>query len=274
MEKFKFKKSYGQNFLNDNNILENIVKESNIKENSLVIEIGPGSGALTKYLAKEAKNVLAYEIDTRLEDILYDNLADYHNIEIIFDDFLNRNIKEDVNKYQYGNIYVVANIPYYITTPIIIKLIESKIEFDAITLMIQKEVGDRFTAKVGSHDYSSITVFLNYYFDVKKLFLVSRNSFIPKPNVDSVVISLNRKDTKYNVLNEELFFKIVRDAFQFKRKNLRNNLKKYDLDIINNVLIKYHYDLTVRAEKLSVEIFVEIANSLTKNNNIYKKESI
>ena len=264
MENFKFKKSFGQNFLNDNNILENIVKESNIKENSLVIEIGPGSGALTRYLAEVAKYVLAYEIDTRLEDILDDNLAQYHNIDIIFDDFLNRDIKEDISQYQYDNIYVVANIPYYITTPIIIKLIESKIDFKSITLMIQKEVGDRFTAKVGSRDYSSITVFLNYYFNVKKLFLVSRNSFTPKPNVDSVVISLDRKDIKYNVLDEELFFKIVRDAFQFKRKNLRNNLKKYDLDMINNVLMKYHYDLTVRAEKLPLEIFIEIANSLSK----------
>jgi len=264
MENFKFKKSFGQNFLNDNHILENIVKESDIKDNSLVIEIGPGSGALTKYLAKVAKYVLAYEIDTRLEDILDDNLAQYHNIDIIFDDFLNRDVAKDISNYQYDNVYVVANIPYYITTPIILKLIESKINYKAITLMIQKEVADRFTAKIGTRDYSSITVFLNYYFNVKKLFLVSRNSFTPKPNVDSVVIMLNKKDENYNVLDEELFFKIVRDAFQFKRKNLKNNLKKYDLDKINNVLMKYHYDLTVRAEKLSVEIFIEIANALTK----------
>ena len=264
MENFKFKKSFGQNFLNDNHILENIVKESDIKDNSLVIEIGPGSGALTKYLAKVAKYVLAYEIDTRLEDILDDNLAQYHNIDIIFDDFLNRDVAKDISNYQYDNVYVVANIPYYITTPIILKLIESKINYKAITLMIQKEVADRFTAKIGTRDYSSITVFLNYYFNVKKLFLVSRNSFTPKPKVDSVVIMLNKKDENYNVLDEELFFKIVRDAFQFKRKNLKNNLKKYDLDKINNVLMKYHYDLTVRAEKLSVEIFIEIANALTK----------
>lgn len=264
MENFKFKKSFGQNFLNDSHILENIIKESHIKENSLVIEIGPGSGALTKYLSKAASQVLAYEIDNRLEDILDDNLIDIHNVDIIFDDFLNRNIKEDIEKYQYDNVYVVANIPYYITTPIIIKLIESKINFTSITLMMQKEVGDRFTASVGSRDYSSITVFLNYYFDVKKLFLVSRNSFTPKPNVDSVVISLIGKKEKYHVVDEELFFKVVRDAFQFKRKNLRNNLKKYDLDKISNVLSQYHYDLTVRAEKLSVDIFIEIANSLAK----------
>ena len=130
MDDFKFKKSFGQNFLNDNNILENIVNSADIKDNSLVIEIGPGSGALTKYLAKDASKVLAYEIDTRLEDILDDNLREIHNVDIIFDDFLNRDIKEDIRKYQYDNIYVIANIPYYITTPIILKLIESRIDFN------------------------------------------------------------------------------------------------------------------------------------------------
>ena len=264
MENFKFKKSFGQNFLNDVHILENIVKESNIQDNSLIIEIGPGSGALTRHIAKIAKNVLAYEIDTRLEDYLDEVLSQFHNVDIIYDDFLNRNISDDIKKYQFDNIYVVANIPYYITTPIILKLIESKINFKAITLMIQKEVGERFTAKVGSRDYSSITVFLNYYFNVKKLFLVSRNSFTPKPNVDSVVISLTKNNKEFDVLDEELFFRIVRDAFQFKRKNLRNNLKKYDLEKINDVLKKYHFDLTVRAEKLSVDIFVDIANTLAR----------
>ena len=264
MDNFKFKKAFGQNFLNDKNILENIVREANIKDKSLVIEIGPGSGALTKYLAKAASFVLAYEIDNRLEEILDENLMNYQNINIIFDDFLNRDIKEDIKNYEYDNIYVIANIPYYITTPIILKLIESKIDFNSITLMVQKEVGERFTAKVGSHDYSSITVFLNYYFNVIKLFDVNRNCFTPKPNVDSVVISLVKKNEKLNVSNEKLFFQIVRDAFQFKRKNLKNNLKKYNLDIIDEVLKKYHFDLTIRAEKLSVDVFADIANSLNK----------
>ena len=264
MENFKFKKSFGQNFLQDKNVILDIVKKTNILPNSLVIEVGPGSGALTMELAKVAKNVLSYEIDTRLEDVLDENLRDYHNVNIIYDDFLTRDIYSDIKMFQYDNIYFVANIPYYITTPIILKLIESKINFKAITLMIQKEVGERFTAKVGSRDYSSITVFLNYYFNVKKLFLVSRNSFTPKPNVDSVVISLTKNNKKFDVLDEELFFRIVRDAFQFKRKNLRNNLKKYDLEKINDVLKKYHFDLTVRAEKLSVDIFVDIANTLAR----------
>lgn len=264
MENFVFKKAYGQNFLNDKNIINNIVKGACIQENSLVIEIGPGSGALTKELAQASKNVLCYEIDERLEEILDENLISFHNVEIIFDDFLKRDIKEDIAKYQYDNIYVVANLPYYITTPIIEKIIESKINFKSITIMIQKEVGDRFCAKPGSRDYSSITVFLNYYYNLKKLFIVSRNAFTPKPNVDSIVISLVTKKERLPLTNEKLFFALIKDSFKFKRKNLRNNLKGYNLEKIEEILKKYNYDLTVRAEQLTLEIFVEIANSLNK----------
>lgn len=263
MEDFKFKKAFGQNFLKDNNVITNIVKGSDIKPNSLVIEIGPGSGVLTKELSLYAKNVLSYEIDTRLEEILDENLVGCNNVRIIFDDFLKRDIKEDIKDYEYENIYVVANLPYYITTPIIEKLIMSKIDFHSITIMIQKEVGDRFSAKVGTRDYGSITVFLNYYFDIKKLFIVSRNCFIPKPNVDSIVISLIKKNG-VKADNEELLFKLIRDSFQYKRKNLRNNLKGYDINIIENVLHKYHKNLTTRAEELSLEIFIDIANELNK----------
>ena len=264
MEDFRFKKAYGQNFINDENIIDNIVKGADIEENSLVIEIGPGAGILTKKLAKIAKKVLAYEIDTNLENILDDNLREFKNIDIIFDDFLLRDIKKDISEYQYDNIYVVANIPYYITTPIVVKLIDSKINFKSITLMVQKEVGDRFTAKVGTRDYGSITVFLNYYFNLKKLFIVSRNCFTPKPNVDSIVISLINKNDKLPVNDEEFFFTLVRDSFRFKRKNLRNNLKSYDLEKIEKVLQKYDKDLTVRAESLPLEIFVDMANALKK----------
>ena len=262
MEDFKFKKSYGQNFINDHNIIEKIVRDTEIDKNSLVIEIGPGSGVLTKELAKNSNYVLAYEIDTRLEDILDENLKDYKNVNIIFDDFLNRNLADDIKEYNYDNLYIVANIPYYITTPILIKLIESKLPFKKITLMIQKEVGDRFTAKPKTRQYGSITVFLNYYFNIIKLFDVGRNSFIPKPNVDSVVISLVRKINKKEVHNEEAFFQLVRDAFRFKRKNLRNNLKNYDLVKIEEVLKKYNMDLTARAEELPLDIFIDIANKL------------
>lgn len=264
MENFKFKKSFGQNFIQDHNIIENIVKKTNIKPNSLVIEVGPGSGSLTRELAKVAKNVIAYEIDTRLEETLDENLKDYHNIEIIYDDFLNRDISSDINNYEYDNIYFVANIPYYITTPIIQKLILSKIKFKAITVMIQKEVADRFSAKPKTKDYGSITVFLNYYYDIEKLMFVSKNAFVPKPNVDSMVIALREKSNRSNVINEELFFKLIRDSFKFKRKNIRNNLKSYDLKIIEEILKKHNFDLTSRAEELPLEVFVDLANSLSK----------
>lgn len=259
---FDFKKKFGQNFLQDKNVLQNIVKGTEIDENSLVIEIGPGSGNLTREIAKVAKQVLCYEIDKELEPILDENLAEYKNVDIIFDDFMKRDPLFDIKKYGYSNIYVCANLPYYITTPIIEKLIECGINFKAITIMIQKEVGERFSAKPNTRDYASITVFLNYYFNIKKLFVVSRNAFIPKPNVDSIVIKLSSRENKEELKNKDLFFKLIRDSFKFKRKNLRNNLKGYDQKKIEEVLKKYKLDLGARAEQLDLNIFVDIANSL------------
>ena len=265
MEDFKFKKSFGQNFINDRNIINKIIECSDIKDNSLVIEIGPGSGNLTKELSNKATNVLAYEIDDRLEDILDENLVGCNNVTILFQDFLQSNINDDIKDYNYEHLYITANIPYYITTPIIEKIIKSKLTFDKITLMMQKEVGERFSAKPGSKSYGSITVFLNYYFDIKKEFMVSRNLFTPKPNVDSIVITLTMKDSR-RAKNEDLFFKVVRSAFQYKRKNIRNNLKNYDLSTIEEVLKKYNYDLTVRAEQLNLDVFIDIADALNEKN--------
>ena len=262
MEDFKFKKSFGQNFINDKNIINKIIECSDIKENSLVIEIGPGSGNLTKELSRVARNVLAYEIDERLEDILDENLLGCNNVKILFQDFLQADLNSDIKEYNYDHLYLTANIPYYITTPIIEKIIRSKINFDKITLMMQKEVGERFSAKPGNKAYGSITVFLNYYFDIKKEFVVSRNLFTPKPNVDSVVVTLTMKNGRV-ANNEDLFFKIVRSAFQYKRKNIRNNLKNYDLKLIEEVLKKYNLDLTVRAEQLDLDIFIDIADKLS-----------
>lgn len=259
---FNFKKKFGQNFLKDDSIPRKIVECANILEDSLVIEIGPGAGALTKFLVKNAKQVLCYEIDTSLEEILDKELVDYDNVDVIYDDFLRRDVLKDLKKYDYKNLFVVANLPYYITTPIITKLIEDGIDVEKIVVMIQKEVADRFGAKPKSREYGSITVFLNYYFDIKKEFLVSRNCFIPKPNVDSIVISLNKKKEKLDVNNKELFFKLVRDSFHFKRKTIRNNLKGYDLVKVEEILNKYNFDLSVRAEELSLEIFVDISNNL------------
>ena len=264
LEGFNFKKKYGQNFLRDISIPKKIVSCANIKPDSLVIEIGPGAGIMTKLLASNpnVKRVLAYEIDETLEEYLDSSLIEFDNIDIIYDDFLKRNVKEDLEGYEYSNLYVVANLPYYITTPIITKLIEEDLNIEKLVIMIQKEVADRYSAKPNSKDYGSITVFLNYYFDIRKEFVVSRNCFNPKPNVDSMVISLNKKEKVYNVKDTNMFFKLVKDSFKFKRKNLRNNLKGYDLDKINEVLSKYNLDLTTRAEDLDIEVFVDISNNL------------
>ncbi len=262
MNDFIYKKSLGQNFLIDKNVLKRIVDCVPLEGKSLVIEIGPGSGNLTKEIAMVATNVLCYEIDDRLETVLDDALVDFNNVEIIFDDFLKRDIKEDIKEIDYDNLYLIANLPYYITTPIIEKIIASNLPFKYITVMVQKEVGDRFNAKPGTREYNSLTVYLNYYFNLKKEFIVSRNSFMPKPNVDSMIISLIKKDNLLYLKDKDKFNKLLKDAFKFKRKNIRNNLKNYDLDKIGDILKKYGYDLTVRAEELSLEIFVELANNL------------
>ena len=262
MNDFNFKKRLGQNFLQDKNILENIVATANVSGNSLTIEIGAGSGNLTKEIAKVSKHVLCYEIDTRLENILDESLKDYNNIHIIFDDFLKRDIKEDIKNYEYDNLYLIANLPYYITTPIIEKIIESNLKFKKIVVMIQKEVGERFNAKPGMKEYNSLTVYLNYYFDLKKEFIVSRNCFIPKPNVDSIVISLvNKKDLLY-LKDIDNFNKLLKDSFKFKRKTIRNNLKNYDLTIVEKVLNKYNFNLNTRAEDLPLIVFIDLSNNL------------
>ena len=261
---FKFKKKYGQNFLKDKNILESIALKSEIDKDTLVIEIGVGAASLTNYLSLYSKNVLAYEIDETLKPIIEEVLKDKNNVEVKYIDFLESNVTEDIKKYEYSKLYVVANLPYYITTPIIEKIINDKLDVDKIVIMVQKEVGDRFSAKPSSKEYNSLTIFLNYYFDIKKITNVSRNCFVPVPNVDSVVIEMRRKKDKYVVNNEELFFKLVRDSFKYKRKNLKNNLKDYNLDKINKILSKYNLDLTVRAENLTIEQFIDISNKLNE----------
>jgi 16S rRNA (adenine1518-N6/adenine1519-N6)-dimethyltransferase len=259
---FGFKKKFGQNFIIDVNVINSIVDKSEIDKETLVIEIGPGAGSLTYGLATKAKNVLCYEIDTTLKDILNSNLSDFSNVDVIYEDFLKVDVNNELKKYDYNKLYVVANLPYYITTPIILKLIEDKIPVDKIVVMVQKEVGDRFKAKPGTKDYGSLSIFLKYYFEVNKILDVSRNVFMPKPNVDSIVVEFKKVNSKIDVKNEELFFKIVKESFTQKRKTLRNNLKGYDLEKINEVLAKHGYDLSVRAEQLTIEVFADIANSL------------
>ncbi len=257
---FSFKKKFGQNFIVDKNIIQNIVNKSDINKETLVIEIGPGAGSLTNALGAKAKNVLAYEIDDTLKPILEKNI--HSNTQIIYSDFLKRNVLNDIQKYDYKKLYVVANLPYYITTPIIIKLIEDKVPVQKIVVMVQKEVGDRFKAKPKTKEYNSLSVYLNYYFNINKLLDVSRNVFMPKPNVDSIVVEFTRKENNLFLKNEDIFFKLIRDSFTQKRKTLKNNLKGYDLEKVEEVLKKHNYDLSVRAEALPVEMFVEISNNL------------
>lgn len=262
MYNFDYKKSLGQNFLKDNNVVEKIVSAINYEDNNLVIEIGPGSGAMTKELLKRVDFAILYEIDTRLEKILFKELSDYVNYELIFDDFLKRNIGNDLSKYNYDNLYIVANLPYYITTPIINKIVSDKITVKEMVIMIQKEVADRLSSKPGSRDYGQITVFLNYFFEIEKVLTVSKNCFVPKPKVDSAVIKMKRREQKELVKDEEFFEKIVKDSFRFKRKTIKNNLSNYDLKKIDIILNKYGFDINTRSECIPYYVFVEIANEL------------
>ncbi|MDY5057929.1 MAG: 16S rRNA (adenine(1518)-N(6)/adenine(1519)-N(6))-dimethyltransferase RsmA [Bacilli bacterium] len=262
MYKFDYKKNLGQNFLQDKNIIDKIVNAPDYGDNNLVIEIGPGAGALTKELLKKVDRAILYEVDTRLEKILNKELSTFVNYELIFDDFLNRDVNKDISKYDFDNLYIVANLPYYITTPIITKIINDKIPINEIVIMIQKEVADRFSAKPGSKEYGQITVFLNYFFDIDNVCNVSKNCFFPKPKVDSAVIKMKRKESNDYIKNFDVFNKLVKDSFRFKRKTIKNNLVGYDLDIISNILTKYGFDINTRSENIPYNVFVEIANEL------------
>lgn len=262
--KHNFKKSLGQNFLIDNNVINKIVDSADINKDTLILEIGPGEGAISKLLVPICGEAILYEIDNSLRDKLYNLLNNYDNKKIIMGDFLKTDIKSDISNYNLDKLYVVANLPYYITTPIIMKFIDEDVLPDKFIIMIQKEVAYRLSAKVGSRDYGSLTVFLNYYYDIKILFDVSRNCFIPKPNVDSAVIAMIKKENRLEVKNMELFKKVVKDSFLYKRKTIRNNLKGYDLELVEKVLNKYGFNLSTRAENLGLEVFVELANVLSK----------
>ena len=262
MNEFKFKKKYGQNFIKDENLINKIVDSAEINNDSLVIEIGPGMGALTTKILNKCKQAIIYEIDVELKQYLENKLNKYNNYELIFEDFLQVNVKKKLEEFDYKELLIVANLPYYITTPIIKKIIEDEILANKIVIMIQKEVADRFSARVNTKDYSSLTVFLNYYYDIKKLFNVSKNMFFPKPEVDSSVILMSKRKDKEFIKDINKFNEIVRDSFKYKRKNLRNNLQGYDLMKIEEVLNKYNLSLTSRAENIPLDVFIEIANNI------------
>ena len=253
--KFNYKKSLGQNFLKDQNIINKIVESINPSSNDLIIEIGPGAGSLTKELVKKDCDVICFEIDTRLKEVL-DNI-DCNNLKVIYSDFLKVNIYEFIKK-KYDKLFFVGNLPYYITTAIINKIAEETDPYE-ITIMIQKEVAERFMAKPYSREYGSLSVFLQYNFDIEKICTVSKNCFEPIPKVDSMVIKLKRKDNNF-VKDKEFFYKLIKDAFKQKRKNLRNNLKSYNLEKMEIILNGINKNLTNRAEELSVEDFINISN--------------
>ena len=254
----KFKKQYGQNFLMDKNILNKISSSICPGKNDLIIEIGPGSGNLTKRLKEYKASMVCFEIDKSLDKYL--NLLEDDKTKVVYEDFINVNLEEFVKNYNYENIYVIANIPYYITTPIIEKITFSNIKVKSLLLMVQKEVADRLSSTNGNREYGYITVLLNAFYNINKLFNVNRNSFYPVPNVDSAIIKLDSKEC--NLLNFEKFNKLIKNAFRFKRKTLKNNLIGYDLNLVDSLLGKYGYSLSNRAEEIPVDVYINVANKL------------
>lgn len=255
----KAKKSLGQNFLIDNNVINKISDSINANENDLIIEIGPGMGALTKVLKNKGCNIICYEIDTDM--IPYLNKLIDDKLKVIYCDVLNSNIKEDIKDIKYNNLYIVGNLPYYITTSIIKFLINEDLPIHEMVFMVQEEVADRFTADARTSDYGSITLFLKYHFNLEKLFRVSKKCFSPIPKVESAIIKFSKRLNKLDV-DKEKYFEIVKESFKMKRKTLKNNLSKYDFDKVKKVLNKYNLPDTVRAEELSEEVFVEITKKL------------
>lgn len=255
MENISAKKSLGQNFLQDEKVLQKIADFISVQENDLLLEIGPGKGALTKYLIQKKCKYLAYEIDTRMKPVL-----EKYTDSIIWDDFLKRDLQNDTKDISYDNFYVVANIPYYITTPIIEHVIASKLDVKEMLLLVQKEVALRFCAKPHMKEYGFFTLFLRYYFDVSYVMDVSRYAFHPIPMVDSAVVYFRKKETKN--IDEKAYFNFLKLCFSNKRKTLKNNLKEYEWSNIFSILSKYGYNEMVRAEEISEDAFLELYKSL------------
>ncbi|HLR75728.1 MAG TPA: 16S rRNA (adenine(1518)-N(6)/adenine(1519)-N(6))-dimethyltransferase RsmA [Virgibacillus sp.] len=267
--KFAFKKSLGQNFIIDVNILENIIKHAGITESSGVIEIGPGIGALTEQLALNAETVIAYEIDDRLLPILQETLQDYKNVHIIYEDILQANIQLAIQKYfsKANDLHIVANLPYYITTPIVMKLLADRLPVTSMTIMIQKEVADRMAAQPNSKSYGSLSIAVQYYTDAQTVMHVPRQVFMPQPNVDSSVLKLTlREHPLVHVIDEEYFFSLVRACFAQRRKTIRNNLVSYfkqslPREMIATTLENAGIDGQRRGESLHIEEFAQVANA-------------
>ena len=268
---FTFKKSFGQNFLTDTNILQKIVDTAEIDENVNVIEIGPGVGALTEFLAENAAEVMAFEIDDRLVPILADTLRDFDNVRVVNEDILKSDLQARIKEFANPNlpIKVVANLPYYITTPILVHLIESGIPFSEFVVMMQREVADRISAQPNSKSYGSLSIAVQYYMTAKVAFIVPRTVFVPAPNVDSAILKMVRRDQPaVGVKDEAFFFKVSKASFTHRRKTLWNNLTSY-FGKSNEVKTKLESALdnaelspSVRGEALDLQEFARLADSL------------
>ncbi|WP_373761337.1 16S rRNA (adenine(1518)-N(6)/adenine(1519)-N(6))-dimethyltransferase RsmA [Jeotgalibaca porci] len=269
------KKSLGQNFLVEPGILTKMLAAGEIDKDTVVIEIGPGIGALTERLAQEAKQVIAFEVDRRLEPILKNELAEYDNIEVIFQDILEANLPElFADRFEpTDRIVVAANLPYYITTPIIMNFIDANLPVDAYVMMMQKEVAERMTASPGSKNYGSLTVAIDYYTEAEISFIVPRTVFVPQPNVDSAVLKLKRREVpKVTVENEAFYFRLTRGSFQHRRKTLWNNLMgiygKTDeaKEALRLGLEAVGIEGSRRAETLAIEEFAALANEFYQSD--------
>ena len=275
---FSFKKSLGQNFLIDTNVLNRIVDFAEMSSETAAIEIGPGIGALTEQLAKRAKKVIAFEIDQRLLPILGETLEPYDNVKIIHSDVLKANVKqvveEEFEKDQ--DIMVVANLPYYVTTPILFKLLEEQLPIRGIVVMLQKEVADRIAAAPGTKDYGSLSIALQYYTEAETVMIVPRTVFVPQPNVDSAVIRLTKREKPAVMVQDEaFFFEVVRASFAQRRKTLMNNLVNNlqgipkDKELLEQTLQEAGIDPKRRGETLSIEEFGRLSDALYNQKRNY-----
>lgn len=265
-----FSKALGQNFIIDSDVCPMIVEKSGITEEDGVLEIGPGVGVLTQEIAKKAKKVVSLELDTRLIPVLGDTLEDFTNVEIINADVMKTDLDRlfEENFSDCKNIHVIANLPYYITSPIIMMLLESRLPLTAITVMVQKEAGERLCAEVGSRDAGAVSVAVNYYSVAEELFFVPRESFMPSPNVDSEVIKLTvRENPEFTPTDEKFFFSVVKAAFSQRRKTAANGLSSglgMAKEKIFSALTNSGLETNVRAEKLTMEQLYTLSEELYK----------
>lgn len=271
---FSFQKKFGQNFLIDEHVIHKIIRGAQVTKNDFVLEIGPGIGTMTQYLAEAAREVAAVEIDRKLIPILGETLGDYDNVTVINEDILKVDIKALAMEKNGGRpIKVVANLPYYITTPIIMGLFESHVPIDNITVMVQKEVADRMKVGPGSKDYGALSLAVQYYAEPYLVANVPANCFIPRPNVDSAVIRLTRYEHPVvEVENEKLMFQMIRASFNQRRKTLQNGLKNSELipasrETIADAIREAGLPETVRGEALTLEEFARLANILNLKIN-------